>query len=194
MRGSFVAPLLAAVFLLISSPADAQRYFSPYAGYAYGEAAGDCPSLWDECPNRRTGYGVAFGGLSGGVMGLEQDISWTPDFFGEADGIESSSVLTVMSNLVVGLPIGPLRPYAAFGIGLMKAKAEFTTESLTSFSDTSFGYDYGVGVMVLLPAHLGLRVDFRRFRSSAGLPAIGLDLPDDTKLRFSRASIGLVLH
>jgi hypothetical protein len=111
--------LVLAAFTIYAAPAEAQRYFSPYAGYAHGEAAGDCPSLWSDCPDRRTGYGLVFGSLGGGVMGFEQDISWTPDFFGDDAEIESSSVLTVMSNLVVGLPIGPLRPYGSVGIGLL---------------------------------------------------------------------------
>ena len=126
-------------------------------------------------------------------MGFEQDISWTPDFFGDDAEIESSSVLTIMSNFVVGLPIGPLRPYGSVGIGLLKSKAEFTTESLTDFGDTSFGYNYGAGVMILLPAHLGIRVDFRRFKSGGDLPLINIGT-DATELRFSRATVGLVLH
>jgi opacity protein-like surface antigen len=193
MRRLAVALLVMAALNFSSTPAQAQRYFSPFASYSHGEAAGNCPSFWDDCPERRTGYGVVFGGLSGGVMGFEQEISWTPDFFGENVSVESSSVLTVMSNLVVGLPIGPLRPYGSVGVGLMKAKAAFTAENIESYSDTSFGYDYGAGLIVLLPAHLGIRVDFRRFKSSAGLPALGIE-PPATKLRFSRASIGLVLH
>jgi opacity protein-like surface antigen len=190
MRTLSLLALAVALFAATASPAEAQRYFGGFTGYSYGEAAGECDSLFDDCPDRRTGYGIVFGSLGGGI-GFEQEIAWTPDFFGETGDLADSNVLTVMSNLIVSLPIGAVRPYGAFGIGLMKAKAEFSVDNLSDFSDTSFGWDYGFGVMVMLPAHLGIRADYRRFRSSAELPFTGLE---DNKLRFSRATIGVVLH
>jgi len=47
--------------------------------------------------------------------------------------------------------------------------------------------------MFFLPAHLGIRGDFRHFHSAQNISIPGLDLPG-TKLNFSRLSIGLVLH
>jgi hypothetical protein len=47
--------------------------------------------------------------------------------------------------------------------------------------------------MILLPAHLGIRVDFRRFKSGGDLPLVNIGT-DATELRFSRATVGLVLH
>ncbi len=174
---------------LAPATAHAQRYFGAFTGYSYDGAAGECPSVWNDCPNRRTGYGVVFGGLGGG-FGLEQEVAWTPDFFGEDGDFESSNVLTVMSNVVFSLPVGPLRPYGSAGLGFIKAKAEFTADSLTDFSDTAFGWNYGAGVMVMLPAHLGVRLDYRRFRSGPEVSFLG----GDDKVEFSRVSVGLVLH
>jgi opacity protein-like surface antigen len=174
---------------LAPATAHAQRYFGALASYSYDGAAGECPSLWDDCPNRRTGYGVVFGGIGGG-FGFEQEIAWTPDFFGEGADFKSSNVLTVMSNVVFSLPAGPLRPYGSAGLGFIKAKAEFTSESLTDFSDTALGWNYGAGVMVMLPAHLGVRLDYRRFRSGPEVSFLG----GDEKVEFSRVSVGLILH
>lgn len=190
MKRCVVLILAAAALGLVPATAHAQRYFGAFGGYSYDGAAGECPSLWDDCPNRRTGYGVVFGGLGGG-FGLEQEIAWTPDFFGEEEGgFESSNVLTVMSNVVFSMPVGPLRPYGSAGLGFIKAKAEFTAESLSDFSDTAFGWNYGAGVMVMLPAHLGVRLDYRRFRSGPEVSFLG----GDEKVEFSRVSVGLVLH
>lgn len=193
MRRLAVVTLAAAVLGLMPATAQAQQWFGAFTDYTYGGAAGECPSVWHDCPNRRTGYGVVFGGLGHGGLGFEQEFAWTPDFFGKGGDVKGSKVTTLMANLLVGLPIGPLRPYGAAGIGLMRAKIDFGPENLSDFRDTSFGWDYGAGVTVLLPAHLGIRIDYRRFRSSATVPFTG-DQRRDAKLEFSRASIGLVLH
>jgi len=185
----FAVLLLFAAIGLAPATAHAQKYLGGFTGYSYGGAAGECPSLWDDCPNRRTGYGIVLGGLGGG-FGIEQEIAWTPDFFGEEGEVAYSNVLTVMSNLVFSIPVGPLRPYGTAGLGFIKAKAEFTTESLTDFSDTAFGWNYGAGVMVMLPAHLGVRLDYRRIRSGPEVSFLG----GDDKVEFSRVTLGVVLH
>jgi opacity protein-like surface antigen len=188
-----VIPLALLAVLTAPAPARAQGFLSGFAGYDYGESAGNCPSFFNDCSERRRAYGVTFGKLSGGVLGFEQDISWAPNFFGEGGGVSESSVFTAMSNLVVALPLGPVRPYGSLGAGLIKTKVGFSVAELADFGDTSLGWDMGVGVMVLLPAHLGVRVDFRRFRTAGDLSFAGIGLQND-KLRFSRVTVGLVLH
>jgi len=98
-----------------------------------------------------------------------------------------------MSSMMVSMPIGPVRPYGLYGIGLIKTKVQFTSAEIADFGDTSFGYNYGLGVSVLLPAHLGIRADWRRFRTFGGLEILGLET-EESKLQFSRFSFGLVLH
>ena len=188
-----VFPLVVFAVLCAAAPARSQGFVSPFAGYDYGDSAGNCPSFFNDCSERKTSYGIVFGGLSGGILGFEQDISFAPDFFGKSTEFGENSVLTLMSNIVVAIPAGRLRPYGSIGIGLMKTKVKFTAADLADFSDTSLAYDLGAGLMVLLPSHLGLRLDFRRFRTRAGLSIAGIGL-DDAKLKFSRISVGVVLH
>jgi opacity protein-like surface antigen len=189
-RTLLVPALVVSALGLVPHAARAQGYFSGFAGYTYGGAAGECPSVWNDCPNRQTGYGFAFGGMSG-VFGFDQEYAWTPDVFGEGGDLEGSKVTTLMSNILVGVPVKSLRIYGAVGIGLVKTKVEF--RNAEDYSDTAFGWDYGAGVIVFFPAHLGIRFDYRRFRSSAEVPFIHTDRRD-VQLEFSRVSIGLVLH
>lgn len=187
-----LAILAAALVGLLPRTAHAQGYLGGFGGYAYGAAAGECASIWNDCRDRRTGYGVTFGKLSG-VFGFDQEYAWTSDFFGEGDGLEGSKITTLMSSMLVGVPAGPVRIYGAFGVGLIKTKIEFSAANLEDYSDTAFGWDYGAGVMLLLPAHLGLKFDYRRIRSSAEIPLVRTELRD-VHLEFSRVTVGVVLH
>jgi len=188
----FVIPLVVLAAILAASPARAQGFFIPYYGYAYGDSAGTCTGIFsDACDDKRSSYGASFGKY--GVIGFEQDINWTPEFFGKGADLDDNRVFTAMSSLMVAIPAGPLRPYGLYGIGLIKTNVQFTAQELADFGDTSFGYNYGFGVSLLLPAHLGVRVDYRRFRTFGGLEILGLET-EEAKLKFSRLSFGLVLH
>ncbi len=48
-------------------------------------------------------------------------------------------------------------------------------------------------MIIFLPSHLGLRVDYRNLRSASDITFAGLTLPN-TKLNFSRIAFALVLH
>jgi opacity protein-like surface antigen len=182
--------IIAAV--LAPVPARAQGYFAPFIGYDFGGDAGSCSSIFTDCAEKRTSYGIAAGFLSGGILGFEEDFSYAPDFFGSSASFGSNSVLTLMSNLVVGIPAGPVRPYASGGVGLIRTKVA-TVSQLLNLSDSGFGYDLGGGVMLFFGAHLGVRGDFRHIRSTKDFDLLGISLPN-TKLNFSRISVGLVLH
>ena len=186
-----VIPLVVFAALAAAAPAGAQGFFSPFYGYAYGDSAGNCEAFFGDCAEKRDGWGVSFGKY--GVIGFEQDISWTPEFFGKGVDVDDNRVFTAMSSLMVSIPLGPVRPYGLYGLGLIKTKVQFTSAELRDFGDTSFGYNYGVGVSILLPAHLGLRADWRRLRTFGDLEIFGVG-GDEAKLRFSRFSFGLVLH
>ena len=150
---------------------------TPYAGYSYGADSSHCISLTN-CQERHTTFGVSFGAAGG--TGVELDVAYAKDFFGVTAGT-NSSVLTVMSNGVIAIPIGPVRPFVVGGIGLIRPHVESNPIDLIT-AKKALGYDFGGGVMISLGSRLGLRGDLRRFRTMTGEP-----------LSFSRASAGLTL-
>jgi opacity protein-like surface antigen len=194
MRRSVLCLCAAAALLAIApATAQAQTYLSPFVGYDVGGDAGTCPSLFTDCTDRRTSLGVTLGGLIGGIFGFEEDFGYAPNFFGDSASFSNNSVLTLMSNVVVGVPIPVIRPYASGGIGLIRTSVGFNIPNLASADDNLLGYDVGGGVMILLPHHIGVKGDFRYFRSVNTMTIFGISL-NNSQLDFSRASIALVLH
>ncbi len=190
--------LVSAVFIVLAlapRPAHAQTFFAPFLGFDFGGDAGNCPSVSTvlNCTEKRTAYGFGVGHLSHGIFGFEEDFSYAPDFFGASPTFGANSVLTLMSNLVVAVPAGPVHPYFTAGLGLMRTKVELNLTSLLSTSNTSLAYNLGGGVMIFLPSHLGVRVDYRNLRSASDLTLAGFTIPS-AKLNFSRIAFALVLH
>ncbi len=184
----------AIVFLaFVPTPARAQLYLAPYAGADVGGDAGKCPAIFSDCSEKRTTYGLAVGKLPAGLLGFEVDFGYAPDFFGKSSALESNSVLTLMGNVLIGIPVGPIRPYATAGVGMLRTRVAFTAADVLSFNDSTFGYNLGFGAVFLASGHLGVRGDFRHFRSGSDLTILGIGFPA-SKLTFSRVSIGLVIH
>ncbi len=192
MRRFTIALAVFVAFALTPGVARAQSYFVPFFGFDFGGDAGNCPSLLNDCSVKRTAYGFGVGHLTGGVIGFELDFSYAPDFFGQSPSFGSNSVLTLMPNLVIAIPAGPVRPYLTGGLGLMRTNVH-DLPSLISLSNSTLGYDLGGGVMIFLPSHVGIRVDYRNIRSVSDLSIAGITLTN-TKLNFSRIAFGLVLH
>jgi opacity protein-like surface antigen len=189
-----VAPL-AALVLIAAAPtaARAQSYIAPFVGWDFGGSAGNCPSFLNDCSEKKTAYGVAMG--YGRLFGLEADISYAPDFFGASSSYSANSVLTAMANVSLNFPVGPLRPYFSVGLGVVRTDVELTVGDLLSTRDSSLGYDAGGGLKVLFPHHLGLRFDYRHFRSTGSMSILSLlGGSNGDKLNFSRFAIGLMLH
>lgn len=184
-----VIAILALVFLAGAAPdLRAQSFISPFIGFNFGGDSG-CPTVSD-CDDKRLNAGVAIGRL-GSVLGFETEFGYAKNFFGDAPAFESS-VLTVMGNLMIVPDLGPVRPYALAGIGIMKTRVEFTPDSLLTSGNTDLGWDLGGGVFVFFGNHVGVRGDIRYFHSFEDLEILGLPL-SDTKLDFGRASGALVL-
>ncbi len=137
---------IALTFLALSAaPARAQGFISPFVGFAYGgDVAAVCQSLTN-CDERRTNWGVALG-KSSGVLGFEEEFGYAKNFFGDTPNT-NNSVLTVMSNLLVVVPAGPVRPYGLFGIGLVRPHASLDTSTL-NVTKNALGYDFGGGVNI----------------------------------------------
>jgi opacity protein-like surface antigen len=190
IRRRSLAVLFAALFLLTDRPALAQGFISPFIGYNFGGDAG-CPEITN-CQDKRTDYGVSIGAL-GSIVGFEEELGYTKNFFGESVG-QTSNVLTLMSNFMLAPKIGPVQPYALAGLGLIRT----TVEGLGASSDQNqFGWDVGGGLMVFFGQHVGLRGDVRYFHAFQVLDFLNLqNLPipglGGQKLDYGRASAALV--
>lgn len=172
MTKYFVTGAAAVCVWLVAIPAHAQGYLVGSAGGAFG---GDAPS-------GKATYGVAAGATTGGVLGIEFEFAHTPTFFSENS--DSGNVITLTGNLLIGVPVGPIRPYAVGGAGLIRQRAKVSLRGiLNDFTDHDFGYNIGGGVEVTLAPHIGLRGDVRYFhvRKTEGLS-------------FGRAFIGAILR
>ena len=183
-------PLLALTLLATSTPARAQGFVSPLIGYDFGGDSG-CPQLRN-CEDKRLNIGVALGVL-GAILGFEEEIADARHFFGDVPG-QSSSVVTVMSNLMVVPRLGRVHPYVVGGLGLMKTHVDFTTSTVLSTKDSSLAWDLGGGVIVLFSPHIGVRGDIRHFHSMqrTTVPLLQTTFTD-ARLNFGRASASLVL-
>jgi hypothetical protein len=179
---------IAVLVTLYATPARAQGYISPFLGFTYGgDVAATCASL-TSCEEKRMNWGVAFGSASG-ILGFEEEIGYAKDFFGKTEGGDNA-VLTAMSNILLVVPAGPIRPYALFGIGLIHPHIKFNSSSL-EFSKNALGYDIGGGVNVFLTHGFGIRGDVRHLQTFKDLT---LGLFSDQKLDFWRGSAGLVFR
>jgi opacity protein-like surface antigen len=175
--------------LSLPASAAAQGFISPLLGYDFGDDS-SCPAIAG-CEDKNLNIGVGVGTL-GPVLGLELDISYAKDFFGAGPGY-ASSVLTVMSNLILGPEIGPVRPYVTGGLGLIKSHVSTDPVVLFDSSNNNFGWNIGGGVMVGLGERFGVRGDIRHFHTFKDLEILNFPL-SDTKLDFGRASAALVFR
>ena len=185
---SFLVLILALGVLAITpQPAAAQGFISPFIGFDYGGDSG-CPTATD-CEDKHSNLGVA-GGKLGAIAGAEVEFAYARDFFGDAPGVDSS-VLTLMTNILVGPRIGVIRPFVLGGVGLIKSEVELTAGSLLD-SSNNFGWNIGGGVMLMFGDHVGVRGDIRKFKSFQDVGFLGFTL-SEVKLTYNRASAGLVL-
>ena len=185
---------LSAVFLLfaiaaVPREAQAQGFISPFVGFDFGGDSG-CRTA-SNCEDKNSNLGVAFGTM-GNVVGFELEFAYARDFFGAVpEG--SSNVLTLMSNFMIAPKIQFVRPYVLGGVGLIKSHTELTTAQLLEFTNNSFGWDFGGGVMFFFGDHVGVRGELRRFATFEDLPVLGFGLTNNEKLGFNRAAAALVL-
>jgi opacity protein-like surface antigen len=171
-------------------PAAGQAFISPLIGYNFGGDAG-CPEITG-CEEKNLNLGVAVGSL-GSVIGTELEFGYAPDFFGETPGV-SSSVLTLMGNVMLAPRFGPVQPYGVVGVGLIKTHVELDVAGLLESDNNHFGWDVGGGLMVFFSDHVGVRGDIRYFHAFQDLNAIIGDLSEETKLDFGRASGSIVFR
>ena len=178
------------LLLIAATPSHAQGFISPLIGYDFGGNSG-CPQI-SNCQDKRTNVGVALGSM-GKILGFEEEFADAKNFFGSV-GTQSSSVITLMSNIMIVPAVGLVHPYLLGGLGLMKTHVEFTRSDVLSTTNNGLAWDIGGGVTVLFTRHFGVRGDIRHFHSAKSftIPFVGIT-PTDEKLTFGRASAALVL-
>ena len=177
-----------ALVLLVSTPARADGFITPFLGFNFGGDS-NCPTV-NNCTDKRLNFGVSLGSM-GNVFGFEEDISYAKNIFGETPGTDNS-VFSAMSNLLIGVGVGPVRPYVLGGFGLIRPHVASLTGSLVTLASrkNAIGYDLGGGVTVMFGSNVGIRGDIRRFKT---LQDVNLFIFTQDKLKFWRASGGLAL-
>jgi len=182
--------------LLAISPAYADGFVVPNIGVNFG---GDASATLIDATqdSSKVSYGVVAGFMSDGIFGVEEDFAYAPNFFGKGGSINSDRTLTLMTNLLIGIPIGGqhgagVRPYASVGLGLINRNVDSFVPS-TNFSANNLGYDLGAGVMGYFANHVGIRAGVQYFRNfeRTGANIIGLDAGE---FNFFRGSVGVLFR
>jgi opacity protein-like surface antigen len=183
-----VAILLAlACALGVPARAQAEGFISPLIGFNFGGDA-NCPTV-QGCEDKRLNFGVGLG-AAGNIFGFEEEFAYARDFFGTAPSF-TSSVFTLMSNVMLAPKIGPVRPYFLTGLGLIKTHVDFTSASLLTTDNNNLGWDIGGGVMVTVAPHVGVRGDIRYFHTFQDMGSLGFSLGSNSKLDYARAAAAL---
>ncbi|HEX6973883.1 MAG TPA: outer membrane beta-barrel protein [Vicinamibacterales bacterium] len=195
LRRFFVmASLVAVATAAAPAKASADWLFTPFVGATFGgsaDIAGAGDSFSDNFDRRGT-YGASLEWMGAGVLGFGVDFGYTPNFFRNSDTGEfgDGNVTTVMANVIVGAPIGGVRPYASGGVGLMKQKVDDVGQFFDTIDSTDFGMNVGGGVMGFFTDNVGIRGDIRYFRSLQDSDPDGIDL-NLGSFKFWRGSVGV---
>ena len=190
--------LVAALCLLLVTPASARAegLIIPFFGVNFGGDSGK--DFGDAVDSKRFNYGVSIAFMGAGVVGVEADISYSPDFYGKSD-LGGSSNLSFMGNLILGIPFGGqqgfgVRPYAIGGIGMIRSEVDAFGDPL-KVQENQFGWDFGGGVMMFFGTRVGLRGEIRYFRTFEDLEFLGIGSGDTAgAVDFTRGSLGLIFR
>jgi len=187
MRSIRLVVCAVALVGLAAGPARADGFISPFIGFNFGGDSANCASLRN-CQDKRTNWGVSFGSTNG-IFGFEEDFGYTRDFFGKAPGV-NNSMLTLMSNLMIVVPAGPIQPYGIVGLGLIRPHVQFDLAS-QSLDQNTLGYDIGAGINIFPVHSFGLRGDVRHLHT---LQDVSLGVLGNDRVDFWRGSIGVTFR
>jgi hypothetical protein len=201
MRGATKVLIFSAAAALALSPvqARAEGYISPWVATNAGTGFNGS-NLGNSFNNGRVGVGTQVGAMGKGIIGAELDLGWSPSFFGTTNDFGNNSVIDVMGNLIVGVPVGGtrgagIRPYVTAGLGLLRTQIDGGTIATVSSSNNDLGWNAGGGVMGYFSDHFGLRGDVRYMRNIQNNSTSVTDINfDPGNFHFWRASIGVVLR
>ena len=190
----------AAALVLAPMQARADGFVSPWIGSAFGGGDGVSNGVsGTELKNGQTTFGITAGGMGAGIIGGEVDFGYSPSFFGDSTLFGSNTVMNLMGNVIIGVPVGGqhgagIRPYVTGGLGLLRTQIDGGTLGNVSSSDNGLGWNLGGGVMGYFADHIGVRGDLRYMRGF-NENDLGFDTGDSLRaLRFWRASVGVVFR
>ena len=135
-----------------------------------------------------------------GVIGGELGFGYSPSFFGTANDFGHNTVIDLMGNLILGVPIGGsrgagIRPFVTGGLGLLRTQIDGGTLTAISATNNMLGWNAGAGVMGYFNDHVGVRGDLRYTRGfedvATGNTAIDLN---GNQLHYWRLQLGVVLR
>jgi hypothetical protein len=188
--------LAVAFVLIIGTPALARAdgLIIPFVGVNFGGDSGK--ELSEAIDANRVNWGVSFGYMGGGVFGAEGDIAYSPDFWGKTD-VGGSSTLSVMGNLLLGIPFGGqsgfgVRPYGLVGVGVIRTRVD--AFNVVQIDENQAAWNFGGGLLMFF-GPVGVRADVRYFRTFSAVDFLNLDILDERgSVDFARGSAGLVLR
>ena len=191
MRRALKVSVVAAAMALALAPvqARAEGYISPWIAANSGTGF----------DNGRTGVGLVAGAMGHGAIGFEVGLGYSPSFWGTQNEFGNNSVIDLMGNVIVGVPIGGtrgggVRPYLTAGLGLLRTQIDGGTIARVSSSNNDLGWNAGGGVMGFFSDHVGMRGDIRYLRNiENNSTSTALDF-DPGGFHFWRASIGVVFR
>jgi opacity protein-like surface antigen len=190
------AVLVLGLTLGAASAARADGYISPFVGANFGGSADD-GSLSEAAGDvKKFTYGFNLGWMGAGVFGVDLDFAYTRDFFGDDDSVDGNSVLTLIPNLILGVPFGGqtgggFRPYGTAGIGMITRNLELDGDDVFEGSDWAFSF--GAGAMIFFSDSVGIKGDYKYIRAF-DLDDIGDVLTRGDEFWFNRANIGVVFR
>lgn len=128
----------------------------------------------------RTAVGGTIGAFAGPI-GFEFGVDYAPtaEFQVGPRGL-GASLLNLMGNVVVQIPIGRFVPYGTVGYGALIASADNAPPGAEDFLGTFGALNYGLGGKIFVSDRVGVRVDYRRFavQSDRDEPRLHIPLTD----------------
>ena len=192
MKRIVVRSCVLAALIAVGIPASARAdgFVSPWAGVQFGS----------DVDNGRGGFGVNAGAMGAGIIGGEVGFGFSPSAFGTRNDFGSNTVLDLMGNVIVGIPIGGtrgpgFRPYVTGGLGLIRTQIDGGNLFQVESSANHLGYNLGAGAMGYFGDHVGVRGDVRYLRTLSGDVVNGRGLQLDLGgFSFWRVSAGVVIR
>jgi len=193
MRRAMKAFVVTATLALVAAPmqARAEGFVTPWVGANWGSGIA----------NGRAAFGVNAGGMGAGIIGGEVAFGYSPSFWGTQNDFGNNSVIDLMGNIIVGVPIGGthgagIRPFLTGGLGLIRTQIDGGTLAKVSSSNNMFGWNFGGGAMGFFSEHVGVRGDIRYNRGFENLNTGNtvIDFAGNNQLHYWRLQGGVVIR